>query len=302
MSNIKIFLCTTFRDFNGTENDEIQRQFLRSIENQNYKNFELVVTLFGEKKVQQEVEKYMFKSAFFHDKAGHYKYSLSQVLMNGIKYALANEENFIILWSTADIIFTNNFFETIIKNYKKNLLGTSHPHVIFPSIEDFHKKTNKKVKLSKGFDLIYFDNVFLTNELVVESISNYKFYDYGIFEHFLISLNELNHKCNMINIFEEARVYKIENDRKLTQESQQFLSNSHKRNSAIFNRFLNEHKISRKYFNLTYCHLKFKITRNKFSHYLKFCCDILLYEIWSALSAIIPKKFKSYLKRILRGE
>jgi hypothetical protein len=50
MKNLKIIVCTTFRDFTGSENDDIQRLFLSSLDFQSYKNFELVVTLFGEKR------------------------------------------------------------------------------------------------------------------------------------------------------------------------------------------------------------------------------------------------------------
>ena len=37
--NKKILIATTFRNFNGSENDKIQRMFLNSLVNQSYKNF-----------------------------------------------------------------------------------------------------------------------------------------------------------------------------------------------------------------------------------------------------------------------
>lgn len=47
---VKIILCTTFRDFKGTENDEIQYRFLDGIRQQTYQNYQVVTTTFGEKK------------------------------------------------------------------------------------------------------------------------------------------------------------------------------------------------------------------------------------------------------------
>lgn len=50
---VKIILCTTFRDFKGTENDEIQYRFLDGIRQQTYQNYQVVTTTFGEKKSQK---------------------------------------------------------------------------------------------------------------------------------------------------------------------------------------------------------------------------------------------------------
>jgi len=300
---MNIIVCTTFRDFKGSENDEIQRMFLKSLENQTYKNFELVVTLFGEKNVQSEVKKFNFKSFFYNsDIENKYRYSLTKVILNAIKHSSSNkEENFLILWTTCDVIYENNFFATIIKNYKNNVIGTIHPHITYSSILKFNEKnTNKKEQLFSGFDLIYFDKEFLSNHKIKYSFENYIFYDWGVFEHFLIALNELNKSSNMINIYKESKIYKIENDRELTNEPNQFLINSHRLNSITFNKFLDENKITKKYFDLTYCHIKFKLTVNKFKHYYKFKQDIFEYivrRIRKSVSKLIPKLIKNIIKR-----
>lgn len=296
MNRVKIIVATTFRDFKGTENDEIQRMFLKSLENQTYKNFELVVTLFGEKNVQSEVEKFSFKSFFIPAiLKKKYRYSLTKVVLNAIKHANSKEKDFLILWTTCDVIYENNFFETIIKNYKNNIIGTSHPHIIYSSISNFNKKIGKKEKLDSGFDLIYFDKSFLSDHKVTYALEKYIFYDWGVFEHFLIALNELNKNSNMVNIYEESKAYKISNDRKLTNESDQFLINSWKLNSITFNKFLEENKITKEYFDLTYCHFRFKLTANKFKHYYKFKQDIFEYikrKTKRTMSKLLPKLIK----------
>ena len=48
----KILVCVTFREFNGDENDRIQRLFLESIKEQTYKNYKIIATVYREKNVE----------------------------------------------------------------------------------------------------------------------------------------------------------------------------------------------------------------------------------------------------------
>ncbi len=301
MNSLKTIVCTTFRDFKGTENDEIQRAFLKSLENQTYKNFEVVVTLFSEKKVKEEVGKFKFDSYFYNSVVDiKHRYSLTKVLLNAIDHA--NKKmyyNYIILWTTCDVIYDYNFFETIIRYYNSNIIGTSHPHIIFPSLKDFENKKNKSISLFSGFDVIYFDKEFLQIPEVKLSIEKYIFNDWGFFEFFLIALNEFSNTVRMINIYEESKVYKVENNRFLTNESNEFFLNSYKLNFIIFNKFVTENKIVTDYFDLTYCHLKFDLTINKFKHYFEFSNDIFKYvlrKIKKSIASFIPNNIKSIIK------
>jgi len=302
MNYLKIIVCFTCRDFKGTENDEIQKLFLKSIENQTYKNFEVVVTLFGEKNVRDEVKKFKFDSYFYDSVVdSNYRYSLTKVLLNAIEHASRKYDDYVIVWTTCDVIYDSNFFETIINNYNTNIIGTSHPHTTFSSLMKFkHKEENKNGKLFSGFDLIYFDKEFLEKPKVKSSIEKYVFYDWGVFEHFLIALNELSNNSNMINIYEQSKINKIENVRELTNEPNQFLINSHKLNSSVFNTFLDDNKISNEYFDLTFCHLKFNITTKKLNHYCKFSNDIFVYikrKTRRIIVSLIPNNIKTIIKK-----
>lgn len=309
----KIILCTTFRDFKGTENDNIQRLFLNSIASQTYKNFELVVTLFGEKNVQNEVEKYDFPSCFYSAEVNDCRYTLTSVVNNAIGYAIGAGEDYILLWSTCDVVYDINFFQEIVELPEINLLGTSHPHVIYKNVEDYVTTQNSLTgKLFCGFDLIFFDSSFLDNE-VRNILQNYKFYDWGVFEHFLIALAEVkqknNSKVNFINIYETSKISKIENDRQLTNEPSVFLIKSHERNTIELKRFLSDYKLSYLYFDLTYCHLKSRVNNKSLNHYWVFKRDII--EYLSRLSMFylrfyiekfyIAKITKDYLKKMIRG-
>lgn len=278
-SRLKIIICTTLRDFKGSENDDIQRLFLKSLETQSYDNFEVVITLFGEKKVEEELSRYKFKTTFYNGNANGFRYSLSQVLLNAFDYAKKrNYANYIILWTTCDVIYDKNFFKTIIDNYIENILGTSHPHKTYSSANDYKEKiSSKKENLFSGFDLMYFDKSFLEGKDIQESLQRYTYYDWGIFEHFLISLSELNKNSNRNNLYEDVKISKIENNRWITKDPNKFLSDSHKRNAEMFKKFLSEQKLSLAYLDLTYCHLKFRLTKNTVQHSWKFRKDFAIY-------------------------
>lgn len=291
MKDLKIYICCTFRDFNGSENDEIQRNFLKSLLSQTYKNFEMVVTLFGEKKVQTELNKYSFTTTFFNAKQDHkYRYSLSEVLLNALELSSNNnQEDYIVLWTTCDITYQSDFLEKIVCNHvsKFSMIGTSHPHLINGvGMDSFNIGS-----ISKGFDLVFFSKAFIENPMVLKSLDDYRFFDWGIFEHFLISLGELVPNKRMINLYEDSKVYKYENDRSVTNESLQFLKKSHENNARTFQSFLQEFSITKKYFNLIFCHKKFRLTKKLFSHFLFFRADYIKYYFW-----VIKFYIKQFIK------
>ncbi len=298
MNNKKIIICTTFRDFTNSENDTIQHFFLKSIENQTYKKYELVITLFGEKNVKKEIEKYNFKSTFYNAKVDDCRYSLTKVLANSIQ---GNIDNCIVLWTTCDIILSEFFFEHLASKTKSYSIGTSHPHLLFSSIEDFQKSNkSRRPRLFSGFDLIFFDSSILNEKVIRKAIENYIYNDWGIFEHFLISLNEIIPQCSMINLYEISKISKIENDRQLTNEPNAFLTESHKKNSLTFNNFLNDFKISKKYFDLAYCHIKFKNVSNPIGHYFLFIHDIISLA-YRHITRMIARLLPHVLKKIIKG-
>lgn len=302
MHDQKIIVCTTFRDFKGNKNDEIQRLFLKSLESQKYTNFELVVTLFGEKEVEKELKKYNFKSFVIGGDSKNFRYSLTKVVVNAINYAEDNVgENYIVLWTTCDVVFDKTFLNTIIQNYKKNCIGTSHPHMVCSSVNDFNIGRCYAGRLFDGFDLIYFDSEFLKNKKVCNALKEYVYNDWGVFEHFLISLAEFSHKVVMINLYEEAKINKIENDRQLTNEPSQFLVESHNRNSLTFLEFLSQNDLSKNYFDLTYCHLKFRQVKNAFFHNLSFRNDIVscfVRLLKNSISRVMPVVVKKAVRSI----
>jgi hypothetical protein len=295
MENKKIIICTTFRDFKGNDNDNIQRLFLESLEKQTHQNFELVVTLFGEKNVETEVKKNAICSFFYESKIpGSYRYSQTAIIKNAIKHCEAIASDYILLWTTCDVIYDKDFLLEVNRNCHQNTLGTSHPHITYNNIQDFELSNKPSIKnISSGFDLLYFDSNLLKNKDVSNAIDKYVNVDWGIFEMFLISLSQLSKDAILVNIFNESKVYKIENNRELTDESKLFLSNSFKHNLKIFEEFLHENNITRKFLILSYCHVKFSLSKNSLLHYL-WNLKSIAYMIFSIVL------FNNYYKKITK--
>src|SRR5262245_3842408 len=109
MTDRKIVIATTFRDFVGNDNDRVQMLFLESLKNQTYKNWELAVTVFNEKNVEATLRKEEIPFTLHNSPPdGSYRYSHTDVLLNAIKSQPSNEET-ILLWTTADVIYEPSF-------------------------------------------------------------------------------------------------------------------------------------------------------------------------------------------------
>lgn len=138
MNMKNIIITTTFRDFKGNINDQMQIQFLKSLKKQTYQNYTLVVTLFHEKNVKKFVEKIIGEKVVFFNSIidDKYRYSLSKVILNGITYGQENGAD-ILIDCSGDIILQNNFLEIVNKNYSEMYSGISHPNIFFDINEDF---------------------------------------------------------------------------------------------------------------------------------------------------------------------
>ena len=195
----KIYICTTFRDFNGSLNDQLQRAYLKGIAAQTYSNFELVVTLFGEKKVEENVRAILGDKCYFKDEGKKdYKYSLSTVFLNGLERA-KEEEDSILIWSTSDIVLDRNYFETIIKHYDDSMAGITHPNRHALLLEEKMKEKSRLADFTFGIDILFFSTKVLRKKECMDILQKYRFYGWGVFENFLATLGaEYAEKC--INI------------------------------------------------------------------------------------------------------
>ena len=300
MSDNEIIVCTTMRDFKGSDNDLIQLKFLNSLKTQEKVKIRLVVTLFGEKKVPEIVYR-IFEDAIIYDGTqGDYKYSHTQVINNAIDFnKKENKVALPILWTTCDVIYDKDFISKCFPYLQKKSIVTSHPHKII-DLQNPNDK-NRIDGLDSGFDVLIFSSRFVSDNKFTKSLNHYVNKDWGVYEQFLISLNELIIDSKLYNIYEESVVSKILNNRKLTNEPNKFMIESYKRNSQVFLEFLKNYSLNSNYFKPTYCHLKFIITKNSLQHYSRFLGDLIYYfftlKFMSLASKVTPEFIKNLIKR-----
>ena len=290
---MKIIIATTFRDFQGSINDEIQKNFLKSLEQQDNKKFKLVYTVFQEKNVEKEIDKYNFESLVCYSNLKLYRFSLSEVFLNAIKVAQKED---IILWTTSDVIYEINFFSNLIKQAQKYETGTCHPHKIYPSLKSFKNKENSKSNARSGFDLIFFRAKVLKNEEILGILKKYRNYDWGLFEHFLASLSILK-DFKRCNLYFQNSIHKIENDRKPNKESKEWLKNSWLNNKKTLDSFLKDHNISDSVYNLMYCHYLFTFTLIDIYTFLLEYLGLTIFMIKKLLRNIVPEQIKNLRKK-----
>ena len=275
-----IYYCSTFREFNGNENHKIQELFLSSLEEQNYGDWHLIATTFGE----TTVEDYLLErlgSRVTVVRAGKqtYRFSLTEVVENALNYVRCEKrltEDTLIIWSTCDIILPSEFFANVVNRIGTNFGFTSHPHLKAENVNAFHDNCFTNFGPSDGIDLIGFrlDAERLT--ALDEIIKEYRFEDWGVFEHFLVGVCAAL-RLDLKNIFESQKIRKIVNDRVPNAETTEYFKMSLKKNWPVMDRFSSEFNLWGRYTSLIYCHDKFSSIQERLSDlneykvlYLKF--------------------------------
>jgi len=242
-----IYVCTTFRDFSGTKNDEIQYSFLDSLKEQTNQNFKLIVTTFHEKNVEKVItEKFPNNSKIIQTNLEKYRFSLSDVVQNGIDEALL-EKNILVVWTTCDVVLQKNFTEVLESINSRDLFGICHPNI-------FDKKLGS---LRKGIDLLFFNAELFREKENYNYIKDYRFYNWGIFEFFLsgVAKKVSNNRKNVILL---TQIEKNVNDREIVNENEEYFIDSMNLNYPTLYKFQkNEFQNPIHLADLFYCHTLF---------------------------------------------
>ena len=131
----EIFVCCTFREFDGGPNAQISERFLEGLRQQTYTNFRLIVTSYREEHVRDAIATSGLKHQFHQSDKRDCLYSWTEIIANSFQY-LKQGEN-IILWTYTDLIFEPNYFEEVVRNFTSGIGGTSYPQITYTSLEDF---------------------------------------------------------------------------------------------------------------------------------------------------------------------
>lgn len=152
----RIIVNTTFRDFTGDMNDEMQINFLKSLKRQTFQDYILVVSVFYEKQVETAVKAVLGdKCAFIYDSCeGNYRFSLSKAFKNGVDYGLQNGAD-ILLDCSSDVILQKNFLEIIADRCHSLSAGISHPN-IFWNVHMRDRRVIHTAEFPKGLMPVFF--------------------------------------------------------------------------------------------------------------------------------------------------
>lgn len=277
-----LVIATTFRDFNGSENDYIQYRFLNSLAKQTFRDFTLSVTIFKERNVEKIINNYSLDSVVFKSQiANDKKFCLTDVFANGMRLCLERNSDALI-WTTCDVILGEDFLEIFAALLQPDSLLTSHPHII--------EGQEKHPSFDSGFDMVGFGSKALQNSKFQNTIQKYIFYDWGLFEHFLVAIG-MHYGCKAVNLYIKSPIVKIENDRKPGKETAIWLDKCWKLNKKTFDSFLQENNETCLYLSLAYCHSRFRMAGHgislvciwlpDYAKYLKFRIKIFVLGILS---------------------
>lgn len=277
----EILVCITFREFDGSVNDKIQRRVLESFKAQTYQNFRLIVTNFKEKNVKKVLEEIKLPFEFHQSDLNGFHMSWTEVIQNSFPHI--KKDKHIILWTNADNIFEPNFFSEVIKNFQTGHGGTSWPMLYYASLEDFEKGntiTNESmyegskilnnpynsiiykmiIKFVPKNTIYYFDAaewvpdvIFLDGDLFLDTQNIKDFIEHkmdGAWQGMAQNLMLAFFSNNLINIVYKSKVHIIRNVRKRGGETwieNPKLFERQKINTEIMNKFVERRQIPIKF-------------------------------------------------------
>lgn len=276
----QIIISTTFREFDGSQNDRMQRKFLHSLRKQTFQDFILVATVFNEKRVEKVVKEVLSdKAVFVHDCGSErYKFSLSKTFINGVDYGLLNNAR-VIVDCSSDIVLQNNFLEVVNKRTGAYTAGISHPNVFI------ERACNGKIKysfgkLNKGIDIRFFSLDIFKEKHVHDLLKRYPSYDYGAGIEMMLCGVAIKYASKKCNIFMESKVLKQENDRKGQSEVEKnFFKKGYLINLPTVERFMRSERISDKYLRLYEINRSYKVTKYNWLYRLMFGMQFLRYDV-----------------------
>jgi hypothetical protein len=187
--------------------------------------------------------------------AGH-RYSLTDVVVNGIR--ALEETGGIILWTTADVIFSPSFLREVNARCGPGTAGLSHPHDVYYSLADYTAgRPAYPPTLSDGIDFLFFSDDVLLRHGGKEIIERYRFVEWGVFEHFLVGVANACARVR-VNLWPAEPVAKIDNDRVAAREDDSFFETSHRKNLVVCEQFIADYEQSELLKSLLFCSLCFE--------------------------------------------
>ena len=169
----QIIIACTLRKFKKNDYlSKLQIEFLKSLNNQTYKNFILVVTNFDNFNFKNYLSKFNFRFKIVKSKnidiikRKKAKFSFSETIIHASKLIQKNKS--ILLHTNVEVVFENNFFEEIINNFEPNSSIYSFPNLQFRNLKELKKNQFFDIYRNKTINNFYFYN---PNKYITETIA-----------------------------------------------------------------------------------------------------------------------------------
>jgi hypothetical protein len=182
------------------------------------------------------------------------KYSNHQIFLSALQEFCKYENNYdFFIYSCSDILLPSNLINELLK--RKNILGVN---LIYPNTQFKNGKMLNYYTFIYGIDLIIFRIDKLKAKLFLEALSDWKQYDWGINEHFLLAIaNFLN--LPVSNLVRYMDVIKFENNFSDIKEDRTWQINAWNQNKIYLIDFLKRRNLSLLYAKGSYYYLLYKI-------------------------------------------
>jgi hypothetical protein len=167
------------------------------------------------------------------------KYSSQKIFLTALQEFCKYENNYdFFVYSNSDILLPSNLIDELLK--RKDILGVN---LVYPNTQIKNGKLLNYYTFIYGIDLFIFRLDKLKAKIFLEALSNWKIYDWGIIEHFLLAIpNLLN--LPVSNLVRYMDVIKFENNFSDTQEDRTWQINSWNQNQIYLIDFLKCHNLS----------------------------------------------------------
>ena len=288
---MKLLIATSFRPFQVSKNnDSYQLMFLNSLKNFNC-DLTICATQFDDSGVENILREsglpYIYNNISKNNLPIGKKYSNHEIFRKGLNEFCKNKNNYdFFIYSCSDILLPSNLINELSK--RKNIQAVN---LIYPNTQIKNGKILNYYTFIYGIDLIIFRIDKLQARLFLEALSDWKQYDWGINEHFLLAIaNLLN--LPISNLVKYMDVIKFENNFSDTKEDRTWQINAWNENKIYLIDFLKRHNLSLLYAKGSYYYLLYRIFNFKdlnlrlFIIYIK----VFLYYLPKAFLKLITRK------------
>ena len=255
---MKLLIATSFRPFGISKNNDLyQLMFLNSLKNFNC-DLTICVTQFDDSGVENILResglRYIYNNVSKNNLPIGKKYSNHKIFRTALQEFCKHENNYdFFIYSCSDILLPSNLVNELLKR-----IDIHGVNLIYPNTQIKNGKMLNCYAFIYGIDLIMFRIDKAQAKLFLEALSDWKQYDWGINEHFLIAIaNLLN--LPVSNLVRYMDVIKFENNFNDLKEDRTWQINAWNQNKIYLIDFLQRHNLSLLYAKGSYYYLLYKI-------------------------------------------